>query len=105
MAARHDINKKLHEEKLPYAIDYRISIDYGKVEVAETVSSGGAEDLFGSPMNLCAKVNTKAPINGMAIGYNLYQILKGLFSDSLPFSYSKYYDLQQIGEYTVEGGR
>lgn len=39
MAARHDINKKLHEEKLPYAIDYRISVDYGKVEVAETAAS------------------------------------------------------------------
>ena len=104
MAARHEINKKLHEEKLPYVIDYRISIDYGKVEVAETAASGGAEDFFGSPMNLCAKVNTIAPINGMAIGYNLYQILKRIFSDSLSFRYSKYYDFQQIGEYTWEEG-
>jgi two-component system, OmpR family, response regulator ChvI len=94
-------NKKLHEEKISAAVNYTISVDYGKVEVAETVSSGGKEDLFGSPMNLCAKINAKAPINGMVIGHNLYQILKGgLFSDSLPFSYSKYYDLQQIGEYS-----
>ena len=100
MAARHNINRIMHEKKLPYAINYRISVDYGRVEVAETVASGGEEDLFGSPMNLCAKINSIAPINGMAIGYNLYQILKGLFSDSLSFSYSKYYDFQQIGEYT-----
>lgn len=100
MAARHNINRIMHEKKLPYAINYRISVDYGRVEVAETVASGGEEDLFGSPMNLCAKINSIAPINGMAIGHNLYQILKGLFSDSLSFSYSKYYDFQQIGKYT-----
>jgi CheY-like chemotaxis protein len=100
MASRHDINKRLHEEEISAAINYRISIDYGKVEVAETAASGGEEDLFGSPMNLCAKINTIAPINGMAIGYNLYQILERLFSDSLSFSYSKYYDFKQIGEYT-----
>ena len=100
MAARHNINRIMHEKKLPYAINYRISVDYGRVEVAETVASGGEEDLFGSPMNLCAKINSIAPINGMAIGHNLYQILKGLFSDSSSFSYSKYYDFQQIGKYT-----
>jgi two-component system, OmpR family, response regulator ChvI len=103
MAARHNINRIMHEKKLPYAINYRISVDYGRVEVAETVASGGEEDLFGSPMNLCAKINSIAPINGMAIGYNLYQILKGLFSDSVSFSYSKYYDFQQIGKYTWKG--
>jgi two-component system, OmpR family, response regulator ChvI len=100
MAARHNINRIMREKELPYAINYRISVDYGRVEVAETAASGGEEDLFGSPMNLCAKINSIAPINGMAIGYNLYQILKELFSDSLSFSYSKYYDFQQIGKYT-----
>jgi two-component system response regulator ChvI len=102
MAARHNINTMLHEEKILAAINYRISIDYGRVEVAETVASGGAEDLFGSPMNLCAKINTKATINGTVIGHNLYQILKGLFSDSLLFNYSKYYDLRQTGEYILK---
>ena len=102
MAAHHNINRIIHEKKLPSAINYRISIDYGKVEVAETVASGGEEDLFGSPMNLCAKINTIAPINGIAIGHNLYQIIKSLFSESFSFhsSYSKYYDFKQIGEYT-----
>jgi CheY-like chemotaxis protein len=101
MAARRNINRIIHE-KLSFAINYRISIDYGKVEVAETVASGGEEDLFGSPMNLCAKINTIAPINGIAIGHNLYQIIKSLFSESFSFhsSYSKYYDFEQIGEYT-----
>jgi two-component system, OmpR family, response regulator ChvI len=100
MAARYNINTIMREEKISAAVNYRISVDYGKVEVAETAASGGKEDLFGSPMNLCAKINTYAPVNGVVIGHNLYQILKGLFSDSLPFSYIKYYDLQQIGEYS-----
>ena len=43
MAARRNINGIIHEEKLPSTINYRISVDYGKVEVAETVASGGEE--------------------------------------------------------------
>lgn len=96
MAARDTINATMHEEDLPTA-NYRISFDYGKVEVAETMASGGAEDLFGSPMNLCSKINTYAPINGMVIGYNLYQILKEQYSSSLSFDCSKYFDFKQIG--------
>lgn len=102
MAAHYNINTIIRKEKLPTTINYKISVDYGKVEVAETVGSHGAEDLFGSPMNLCAKINAKASINGLVIGHNLYQILKRLFSDSLPFNYGKYYDILQTGEYFLE---
>ena len=104
MAARHNINTMMHEEKIPASVNYRVSIDYGSVGVAETVASGGTEDLFGSVMNLCAKINTKATINGLVIGHNLYQILKRLLSDSLLFNYGKYYDLRQIGEYIWKDG-
>ena len=38
------------------------------------------------------------------MGHNLYQILKRLLSDSRLFSYSKYYDLRQIGEYIWKDG-
>ena len=55
----------MQEKKISISVNYKISIDYGNVEVAETVASGGAEDLFGSVMNLCAKINTKATINGL----------------------------------------
>jgi two-component system response regulator ChvI len=96
MAARHNINTIMHEERIPASINYRISIDYGNVEVAETVASGGAEDLFGSVMNLCSKINAKATINGLVIGHNLYQILTGL-SDSSLFNYGTYFKLQEIG--------
>jgi len=77
------INVKLHEEKLP-SLNYRISADYGRVEVARSRSSQ-SDDLFGSAMNLCAKINSKAPPNGMVIGEALYQLVKP-FAD---YNYSK----------------
>ena len=103
MAARQNMNTMMHEEKIRADINYRISIDYGKVEVAETAASGGAADLFGLAMNLCSKINTKAPINGLAIGNNLYQTLKEIFYSHL-FNYGKYYDLRQIGEHIWKKG-
>ena len=52
------INAKLSEEKLPL-VDYRISADYGRVEIAKS-SSSMSEDLFGTTINICSKINTKA---------------------------------------------
>jgi two-component system response regulator ChvI len=79
LAAGDVINTKLTEEALA-AVTYRISADYGKVEVAKSTTSQ-QEDLFGPTMNLCAKINSKAPSNGMVIGGDLYLILKS-FSPS-----------------------
>jgi class 3 adenylate cyclase len=70
IAAHQTINAKLNEENLP-TVNYRISADYGKVEVAKS-STSEVDDLFGSPMNLCAKINSLAPVNTMVIGNNLY---------------------------------
>jgi two-component system, OmpR family, response regulator ChvI len=100
MAVRQNINTIMHEERIPGSVNYRTSIDYGKVEVAETLASGGVEDLFGSAMNLCSKINTIAPVNSTVIGHNLYQILKESFSESLPFNYDRYYDIANAGEFT-----
>src|SRR6266540_3716229 len=72
--ARNIINAKLHSENLP-SVSYRISADYGKVEVATSTSSK-SEDLFGSTMNICAKINSMAEPNGIVIGGDLYQIIK-----------------------------
>lgn len=72
--AREIINAKLHSENLP-SVSYRISADYGRVEVATSRSSKG-EDLFGSTMNICAKINSMAEPNGIVIGGDLYQIIK-----------------------------
>src|SRR5215469_11439162 len=64
--ARNTINQKLHEEGLP-SLSYRISADYGRVEVARSATSQ-SDDLFGPTMNMCSKINSKAPTNGVAIG-------------------------------------
>jgi two-component system, OmpR family, response regulator ChvI len=72
--ARDIINAKLRAQNL-LPVSYRISADYGKVEVATSTSSK-SEDLFGSPMNICAKINSMAEPNGMVIGGDLYQIIK-----------------------------
>jgi CheY-like chemotaxis protein len=45
------------------------------VEVATSTSSKG-EDLFGSTMNVCAKIKSMAEPNGIVIGGDLYRIIK-----------------------------
>lgn len=37
---------------------------------------GGTDDIFGSPVNMCTKINSKAPLNGMVIRGDLHQIVK-----------------------------
>jgi len=76
VAARDIINTKLHLEMLP-PISYRVSADYGAVEIASSATSR-AEDLFGSTMNICAKINSKAEPNGIVIGCELYRVVKSM---------------------------
>ncbi len=76
MARVHGIiNKKLKSESLP-SVNYRISVDYGQVAVLR--SEGMVVDLFGPPVNMCAKINKLASCNGIVIGGDLYQIVKPL---------------------------
>jgi class 3 adenylate cyclase len=89
ISAHAIINAKLYNEQLP-PLNYRISADYGRVELAKSLSSQ-SDDLFGSIMNLCAKINIKAPINGLIIGSNLYQVLSS-------FNINKYI-FNNIGRY------
>jgi hypothetical protein len=61
-------------EDLP-PINYRISMNYGLVEVA--LGSNNKEvDLFGSVVNECAKINSLSKSNGLVIGKNLYSLLR-----------------------------
>ncbi len=78
MSAAHGIiNAKMHKEGLP-PVNYRTSVDYGQVEIATSKSSQN-EDLFGSSMNICAKINGKAAPNGMIIGEGLFNMLGNAF--------------------------
>lgn len=95
--ASNTLNAKMLGEKLP-PIKYRISADYGEVSVARSVSSQ-SEDLFGSAMNICAKINSKARPNGLVIGENLFDIVKGL--DEYTFIPSSERLIGVKGEYGV----
>jgi two-component system, OmpR family, response regulator ChvI len=70
----------LHEEGLP-SLSYRISADYGRVEVARSATSQ-SDDLFGPTMNMCSKINSKEPPNGVAVGDGLYKAIETFSSFS-----------------------
>ena len=69
-----NINKMLQKEKLPL-LNYRISADYGNVTIMKTNYSSSI-DVFGTPVNMCTKINRVAAKNGIVIGSDLYQMVK-----------------------------
>jgi two-component system, OmpR family, response regulator ChvI len=91
VSSRDIINAKLHNELLP-DISYRISADYGKLEIAMSGEISSSYDLFGPTINFCAKINKKAPPNGIAIGADLWRIV-----NSFP-RFGKHYRFQEIKE-------
>ena len=74
------ISKKMQQEGLP-PFDYRISATYGSVRVAK-IATSAIDDIFGSTVNKCAKINRLAPPNGLVIGEALYEIVKSFDSYS-----------------------
>jgi two-component system, OmpR family, response regulator ChvI len=74
--ASNTLNAKMLPEKLP-PVQHRISADHGEVSIVRSASSQ-SEDLFGSAMNICAKINSKARPNGLVIGETLFDIVKAL---------------------------
>jgi len=74
MAETHDfLQEKYQSEGLP-TIDYRISADYGSMSIMKSNSS--SVDLIGMPINICSKINSQAPVNGIAIGGDLHGMIK-----------------------------
>ena len=70
----HDqIKEKLEREGLP-PVDYRISADYGFVSIMKSTTT--LFDIIGTPVNLCAKINRQAPVNGIIIGGDLHQVVQ-----------------------------
>jgi class 3 adenylate cyclase len=75
MIEEHDnINGILKKQKLP-SLDYRISADYGEVSIMETNNSSTI-DVFGTPVNMCTKINHIADKNAIVIGSDLYRTVK-----------------------------
>jgi CheY-like chemotaxis protein len=98
LAAKEVINRKLSEEGLP-SLHYKVSADYGKVEVARSNASPESEDLFGSTMNICSKINTMASPDSMVIGSDFYYIVKRFASS--PSESGSQYIFKRIGEYSI----
>ena len=69
-----DIVAQLKQEKLP-VFNYRISATYGVVRIAKT-STSSVNDIFGTTVNRCAKINRAAPPNGLIIGRDFYNNAK-----------------------------
>ena len=103
IAANSVINSKLHEEGLSSSsfISYKVSANYGKVEVARSGSSQNI-DLFGSTVNICSKINAKATPNGMVIGGDLYKILKKDHFSYLIEDYPYRYTFKEFSGYFID---
>jgi class 3 adenylate cyclase len=67
---------KLKDENLP-TVDYRISATFGTVRIAK-ISTSSVNDIFGTTVNRCAKINRTAPANGLIIGKEFYENVKTL---------------------------
>ena len=72
--ANSSINFILNENGLP-GVNYIISANYGKVELATSTNSNGV-DLFGPAVNSCSKINNLAMPNQMVIYKDLYDVIK-----------------------------
>lgn len=87
--ARPVISDKLKELNLP-EVDYRVSASFGPVSVVEN-EDNNIEDLFGSTVNTCSKMNRLASPNSLIIGSALRDKLKD----------SKKYKFNPIQMFTV----
>ena len=88
------LNSKISENRLPF-INYNISLNYGKVELAIS-SNSNTVDLFGPAVNICSKINHLALPNQMVIYKDLYDIMKKL-------SFFKYYVFENLKENGMDG--
>ena len=85
--AKDKVDLLLNLNGLPL-IDYRISATYGKIELAVAGNSQSI-DIFGTPVNVCSKINHLAPANKMIIHDDLFQIISKM-------SYYKDYEFKAI---------
>lgn len=75
MIDSHDkLKERLTAENMP-ELDYKISVTYGSVKVAQS-STSNISDIFGSTVNRCFKINSLCPKNSVVVGINMYKILK-----------------------------
>lgn len=76
LEARDSINQKLSSENLPQ-VSYRISATFGPVRVA-IIATSTIDDIFGTTVNTCSKINSLAKPNTMVISEPLYDKVKSV---------------------------
>lgn len=91
------INAKMKEHGLP-SVKYRVSMDFGTVMLANSVASEN-DDIFGSTVNVCSKINRIAKPNGVVIGSDMYHIVKNF--DEFAFVADTGFSLGMAIEYPV----
>ncbi len=67
------INKKMSKLGLP-KLDYKISFSYGKFRIAK-ISTSAVDDIFGSTINICAKINSLCPPNSIIVTQKLHDAI------------------------------
>ena len=108
------INDQMAKANLPF-VDYKISATYGLVRVAK-IATSAVDDIFGSAVNRCAKINAFAPPNGLIIGEELYENVKnyeeyvfhkigdGLITEEYGFSGYTVSRIEEEKHYEILGG-
>ena len=71
LEAKGPLNRILSSGGLP-DVSYRISCEYGSVAIAQ-VSTSSVNDIFGSTVNYCSRINSIAPPDGMVVGQAMYE--------------------------------
>lgn len=72
--SHNSLKDELLAENMP-ELNYKISVTYGSVSVAQS-STSIVNDIFGPTVNRCFKINSNCPVNSMIIGGNMYKFLK-----------------------------
>ena len=87
---RIKINQTLMVEKLP-EVSYRISATFGPVRVA-IIATSTIDDIFGTTVNICAKINPLATPNTLVVGESLYNKIRNIPE----------YSFEKIAEYDID---
>jgi len=91
------LQEQLKAENMPQ-LDYKISLTFGSVKVAESTTSN-ISDIFGPTVNRCFKINSLCPKNSLIIGENMYKISKRF--DEYDFIELCVIELKQKYDYNV----
>lgn len=73
LESRSRLGEELRSRDLP-PIEFKISAAYGPVRIAR-ISTSRVDDIFGSTVNRCAKINSAAPTNGLVVDETIRNIL------------------------------